>query len=260
MQAIAQKAGFSETAFVLPANYADFQVRFFTPVEEVPLCGHATIATLHLLKEQNLLSAGNYQQETKAGVITVQIHPNHTQQLALTTPEFLSFPNVEPIAKSLNITTDDFAPNLVPQIVSTGLPDVIIPIKNLTTLHQIMPNFEAITTLSETLGVVGYHLFCLETIDPLATAHCRNLAPLLGIPEESATGTANGALAAYLFHHKVLPSKAYNSPLVFEQGYTMGSPSEIQVALTIENKQITALYAGGKATIINTFEKAQTPE
>jgi len=94
---------------------------------------------------------------------------------------------------------------------------------------------------------VGYHAFSLETKYG-STAHCRNFAPLYGIPEEAATGTSSGALACYLFKHgKITEGQART--LVFEQGYGMGRPSEILVLLDVSDNGITGVHVGGKATV-----------
>ena len=78
MQHIAKIVGFSETAFVLKSNNADFKVKFFTPHSEVDLCGHATIATLYLLANKGIIRVGGYTQETKAGVLKVENHEDGT--------------------------------------------------------------------------------------------------------------------------------------------------------------------------------------
>jgi PhzF family phenazine biosynthesis protein len=247
MMAIAAKVGFSETAFVSPSGIADVQVRFFTPNAEVDLCGHATIATFHLLHQQGLLGLGDFTQETKAGILPVSITQGQRIIMTQATPVFSDTPDPALVYNTLGLTPADYHPTLVPQVVSTGLRDLIVPITNLKTILAIQPNFEAVSKLSQQFDLIGYHLFCLETLaHDEATAHCRNLAPLVGIPEEAATGTGSGALACYLWQHQLItPTQA--KALRFQQGYSMQRPSQIEAILTLENNTIAGVQVGGKA-------------
>ncbi len=245
MQIIAKKVGFSETAFVQKSDKADFKVRFFTPNKEIDLCGHATIATFYLLAKKGIIKPGNYTQETKAGILNVEIKKDKTAFMEQNRPKFSEIISKKEIAKSLNVSEAAFPPNLPIQIVSTGLKEIFIPINSIKELHKIKPNFPKIIKISKKYGVVGYHLFTLETKFKSA-AHCRNFAPLYGVPEESATGTANGALACYLFENKMITKKQAKN-LIFEQGYSMDRPSEVLVSLDIKNNKIAKVKVGGIA-------------
>ena len=104
---------------------------------------------------------------------------------------------------------------------------------------------EKIKQISRKYNAVGYHVFALESLHG-ANANCRNFAPLYDIPEESATGTSNGALGCYLYHYgKINDEKASN--LVIEQGYSMKKPSEIMVSLTVKKNEIFEVKVGGNA-------------
>lgn len=251
MLKIATKVGFSETAFVSKSKVADFKVRFFTPSEEVDLCGHATIATFFLLKEKNILSAGVYVQETKAGVLNVEITESGKVLMNQANPEYFGELERQEIADSLNISVDLIMDSLPIEIVSTGLRDILIPIKSLSDLLAIKPNFQKVLEVSKKHEVVGYHLFSLETQFE-SIAHTRNLAPLYDIDEESATGTSNGGLSCYLFKHKILNEKEVQN-IVLEQGYCMNLPSKISVSLSTKGDKIMAVKVGGKA--LNIQEK-----
>jgi len=245
MQKIACKAGFSETAFVQKSDKADFKLRFFTPRGEVDLCGHATIAAFYLLAKKNLLKPRIYSQETKAGILNLEIKEDGTIFMNQNLPGFFDEINKKEIAESLNITEEILCDDLPIQIVSTGLRDIIVPIKSLKDLHDIKPNVEKVSEISKRYDVIGYHLFTLETKFG-STAHCRNLAPLYGIPEESATGTSCGALSCYLFNYGKIP-KQNTCRLVFEQGYSMKKPSEIIAELKIRDDKIIEVKIGGIA-------------
>lgn len=252
MQKIAQKVAFSETAFVQKSNKADFRVRFFTPNGEVDLCGHATIATFYLMAKKNLLESGTYTQETKAGILNFEVKDDNTIFMNQNSPQFFDVIDKKEIAESLNISEEIISDDLPVQIVSTGLRDIFVPIKSLKDLHEIKPNFEKVSQISKKYDVIGYHLFTLETKFG-STAHCRNLAPLYDIPEESATGTSSGALSCYLFKYGKI-SKQNADHLVFEQGYSMKKPSEIFVNLKLQEDKIIEVKVGGIASDIQERE------
>ena len=246
MQKTAARIGLSETAFVQKSVAADFKIRFFTPAAEVDLCGHATIAVFSLLFGLRRLRAGKYRQETKAGVLGVEVQKDGTVFMEQSLPSFESAVDRGEVAGSLGLGPNSLRPDMPVQIVSTGLRDIIVPINSLGDLLNIKPDLDKITDISKKYGAVGYHAFSLETKHK-STAHCRNFAPLYGIPEEAATGTSSGALACYLFRHgRITDTQAQK--LVFEQGYGMRRPSEIFVRLDIENRNITGVHVGGKAT------------
>ncbi len=246
MQKIAARVGLSETAFVQKSAAADFKIRFFTPAAEVDLCGHATIAVFSLLFGLRRIRAGGHSQETKAGILGVEVQMDGTVFMEQTLPLFGNTIDRSEVAGSLGIGINSLAPDMPAQIVSTGLRDIIVPVISLPVLLGIIPDFDKISSISKKQGAVGYHIFSLETRHK-STAHCRNLAPLYGIPEEAATGTSSGALACYLFKYgKITEDQAQR--LVFEQGYAMRRPSEIVVRLDIKNTDIAGVHVGGKAT------------
>lgn len=252
MKKIAEIIGFSETAFVMKSDIADFRVRFFTPNEEVNLCGHATIAAFYTLAGEGIIKPGKYSQETKAGVLKVEINEDFTVMMDQNTPIFYDIISKEEIADSLNISEAAFPEDLPVQIVSTGLRDILVPVENLETLNSIQPDYKKVSDISKKYNAIGYHLFTLETLYG-STAHCRNFAPLYGIPEESATGTSNGALASYLFKYgKINAERAGN--IVIEQGYSMKKPSEIFVSLTTQDDDILSVRVGGKALNLSEIE------
>ena len=252
MRQIAKKAGFSETAFVQKSDKADFKVQFFTPNNEVDLCGHATIATFFLMNKINLLQAGKYTQETKAGVLDIEIKPTGVILMNQKLPEFFSEIDKTEIADSLNIPTEMMCSDLPIQVLTTGLKEIFIPIKNLKDLFEMKPNFEKVAEISKKYNVVGYHLFTFETKFK-STAHCRNFAPLYDVPEDPATGTAIGALSCYLFQNKRINDKQSEN-LVYEQGYSVGRPSEILGNLKIKEGKIVEVKVGGIACNIQQKE------
>lgn len=252
MKKIAGIIGFSETAFVMRSGLADFKVRFFTPNEEVDICGHATIGTFSTLLSKGLIKPGKYLQETKAGVLSVELKEDFSIMMNQNTPSYYQIISKEEIADSLNITINEIVDELPIQIVSTGLRDIIIPIKNIDMVNSIKPNFEKVSKISSKYNTIGYHIFSLESLNG-SNAYCRNFAPLYGIPEESATGTSNGALACYLVKYDKIKYDNANH-IIVEQGYSMEKPSEIIVSLTTEGKEVIEVKVGGKALNLSEIE------
>jgi PhzF family phenazine biosynthesis protein len=251
-QKLAARIGFSETAFIEKSTAADIKTTFFTPTAEVDLCGHATIAVFSLLFELGRIRAGKYCQETKAGILGVEVQKDGTIFMEQALPKFGDAVDAGEVARSLGIGPRSLLPDLPAQIVSTGLCDIIVPVTSLRTLLNLKPDFNEIAAISKKYRAVGYHVFSLET-KYRATAHCRNFAPLFGIPEEAATGTSSGALACYLFKHGTI-SEEQARRLVFEQGYGMKRPSEILVRLDFKGQEIERVHVGGRATAAKKFE------
>jgi PhzF family phenazine biosynthesis protein len=246
-QAIAASAGFSETAFVEKSDRADFKLRFFTPTDEVDLCGHATIAAYALLFQKEKISAGTYTQELKTGVLKVTVLDNGFVFMEQHVPEFSEMVDPARIQKICKMPLS-FS-NLRPQIVSTGLRDIMLPVENRETLFSLAPNLDVLSKLNRETHSVGMHAFTLDTLHPDSVAHCRNFAPLFGIPEEAATGSSMGALACYLFKNGALDGRNVEM-MRFEQGYSMDQPSEIFVTLKTAGSEIKEVFVGGKAVLV----------
>lgn len=247
MQKVASKMGYPETAFVCtPAKNinADLTVRFFTPLSEVDFCGHATLATFYLLWYLKILSAGNYIQATKAGLLNVCITDNGQVIMDQQAPQFMSIFPAQTIAPLLGLPINAINLQLHPQKVSTGLPDLFVAVTS-GYLQQVMPDLSAISELSRQHSLTGLHVFEL-TSEETHDAICRNFAPRFGIDEEAATGSSSGALACYL-QRLYFPQKTDYS---FLQGQSLGLESEINVSLTIADNAVTQVKAFGTATLI----------
>lgn len=252
MQRTAKEVGFSETVFIQESSKADYRARFFTPSSEVDLCGHATIAAFSLMTGLGIIDKGKYTMETMAGVLDVEVHNDNRVFMNQTLPEYFDFVPSSEIADCLGISECNISSALPVQIVSTGLRDIMVPIDCLKTLLDIKPDMSKIVELSIKYHVIGVHAFSMETMNN-STAHCRNFAPLYDIPEESATGTSNGALACYLWKHKLI-SLDQTYGLVFEQGYSLNNPSEIVAKLEINGDSISAVKIGGIAVLTGKLE------
>ena len=237
MLQIAAELRYSETAFVRKDAYKEFTVRYFTPKAEVELCGHATIASFYLLHHEGLAS-GTCLCHTLAGNLTVEAGEKVMMQMA--TPRIVAtIKTTGEIYKALNV--NGYHPNLPVQIAYSGLPDFMIPLPDVQTLQTLNPDMEAITAITKKYEAVSFHVFAFANDG--YTAHVRDFAPLYGVPEESATGTANAALTFYLQHNGRLGAEA---ECAFLQGEAMGRPSVVATQIRKDG----AIYVGGTAAIV----------
>jgi trans-2,3-dihydro-3-hydroxyanthranilate isomerase len=251
----------SETAFVFPIKNedADYEVRFFTPEQEVDLCGHATIGTFYALAEKGYIevkdSVITIKQKTKAGILPVEIHFEEDEigkiMMNQAQPEFLfQITDYRELAQIFGINENEIGIEkylIHPQGVSTGLPDLIMPVKSLEVLKKLKLKKEKLVDFSNRHGLVGVHAFTLEAEETDSSLACRNFAPAVGIDEEAATGTSNGALGAFLIRHNILRFKDGMS-IICEQGYYMDRPSKIIVKLDGTKDEFT-VKVGGQAVI-----------
>ena len=234
---IAAELRYSETAFVRRDSDSEYTVRYFTPKAEVELCGHATIATFAMLHHENGLT-GRCLCHTKAGDLAIEVGDRVMMQMA--TPQIVkTIDEPEEIYRALGV--GDHMPALPVMIASTGLPDIMIPLRDVAMLQSLKPDLEAITAITRKYEAVSFHVFAFA--GDSYTAHVRDFAPLYDIPEESATGTANAALTHYLQQNGCIPSTGDFS---FLQGEAMGRPSVVATRVTADG----TIYVGGTATVV----------
>ena len=245
MQQIAAEFKHSETAFVQKEADGTVTLRYFTPAGEVELCGHATIASFALLRSLDLLQDGLHTAHTKAGDLTIDVSGD-TVWMDMAPPVLLrELPEAEwpALYEAYGLTVADRPEGFVPKIVSTGLADIMMPVRDHETLMRAVQNAPVVTELSKHYDVTGVHMFCLGGED--CTAYCSNYAPLYDIPEECATGTSNGALTYYLYLQGLVKAGEEN---VFVQGEHMNRPSEIRSRLKVEGDAVT-VQVGGRAVM-----------
>lgn len=237
MRKTAAELRYSETAFIkflsepdADGTYSAFNVRYFTPAAEVDLCGHATIASFSCLRDAGLVKPGTtVLNKTLAGDLDIIIG-EESILMDVAPGECVGVIDEEETLKELygvlGIKYEDNLPileSLKPEIISTGLPDIMLPVASKEELNKMAPDFAAVTELTRRIDVVSIHPFALGEDD--VTAYCRDFAPLYDIDEEAATGTANGSLTYYLQENEVIPAAA---KCLFVQGEAMGRPSEIR--------------------------------
>jgi trans-2,3-dihydro-3-hydroxyanthranilate isomerase len=256
MQRIAREMSLSETAFVASSERADFRVRFFTPLKEIDRADHATVATFHALVEEGLIAARDgvvtIKQELNVGVLPVEIEVEagvaKRVVMAQQRPLLGSAYSASSWAEALGIDETEILEGYPLQTVSTGTPQLMVPVKSLTTLRLLRPDFETMAALTEQGDFFSAHVFTLETLSEEADFHARHFAPAAGVREGPVTGSASGAMAAYLVHYGLMGK----SSLVAEQGHFIGRPSLVYIDLEKEGDEITTVKVGGSAvTVMN---------
>jgi len=212
MLEIARELNNSETAFILPpeGDDHDVRVRFFTPTTEVPVCGHATVAAHYVMALEGR-PPGACRQLTGAGVQRIHATPDEgdiriaIEQNPPTFAEPLPPDLVARVAAALGIGTDALDPRCPVQFVSTGHGKLLIGLRERATLQNLVPDAAKLAALSEAAGTRGYFAFTLDTpADDEARTWGRMFAPAIGIAEDPVTGNANGPLGAYLLRHGLL--------------------------------------------------------
>lgn len=232
-QEIARTLGFSESAFVEKSDTADYKVRFFTPTQEVDFCGHATVATFHTLVQAGFIksaqsSSAVVTQQTGIGILPVTCFRDGRimmTQNPLTFGRILK--NRAGVAALLGLTQDQLLEQPI-QVVSTGLPKLVIPVANLAVLRSIQPQLANIRAHTKAHNYMGIAVLTPESFTGAATLSARCFNPLVGINEDPATGIAAGPLACYARTY-LLPG---TNQFVIEQGFDMGKASTIYVDIS----------------------------
>lgn len=249
MQAIAHELNLSETTFVFPPDdpSCQFKVRIFTPTRELPMAGHPTLGTAFVLRHLGLLkpdTSSTFQEGV--GPIPVEVTSGGTVWMMQPPPQFgRTYANASGIAHLLGVATTDIVPNMPCQVVSTGVPFLLVPLLNLAAVQRSWVNAGQ---WEGQVGdeAVGVYVFTGEVSGNKATLHARMFGPAVGIPEDPATGAAAGPLAAYMWRY--LPDGAVKQ--VIEQGVEMGRPSLLETAVIVQTDRMAGVRVGGQCVSI----------
>ena len=244
MLQVAAELRYSETAFVRRLSAAEYHVRYFTPAAEVELCGHATVATFALLHRLGLADGrclchtlvGNLAVEAGERVMMQMARPRIVETIADTDEIYKALGlNFSIVNSQLSIL------DLPVQVAYAGLNDIMVPLPDVSTLNALQPDMEAVAAITKEHATTSFHVFAIAKDG--YTAHVRDFGPLYGIPEESATGTANAALTHYLAVNGVIPQQG---DFAFLQGEAMGRPSVVATRIAPDG----TVYVGGTAAVV----------
>jgi PhzF family phenazine biosynthesis protein len=258
---IAREIGASETVFVesLGDDGTRFRTRFYTPTHEVDLCGHATIAAFHQLAENGVVrldgASVRAEQETRVGSLGVEIRRRDEgspmvvmDQKAPTfeTPE-LSVGKLSAMFGIGKAQVDERHPI---EIVSTGIRSLHVPLKAISHFPDLKPLHGKIAELCREHELSTVQLFTLETEDASANAHVRVFAPAVGVDEDPVTGTAAGALGAYLVRNKIVTPTEGSVRLLIEQGTEIERHGLVHVEIGLDEAEIETVRVGGTAVTV----------
>lgn len=257
MQDLARELKHSETAFVLAPDGADHDVRlrYFSPTTEVPLCGHATIATHYVRAGLPGFGSSEFRQKTAAGIQRIRIGRNEAGGRRVFMQQ--ERPRIDPpldasvrhrIAAALGVADDQLTATLPLQVVSTGHGKVMVPLEPTVDLDALAPRMPALAALSAEIGCNGYFAFQLRKGE--AATDGRMFAPAIGIDEDPVTGNANGPLGAYLVHHRLLPHDGASLRFAGHQGRALRRDGIVHVEVRIVDDEPVEVTIAGDACIL----------
>ena len=252
MLAVAREMNLSETVFVQKPteDEALARLRIFTTRQELKLAGHPVIGTWFLLAALGVVPAQeggvHVLQQTGAGVLPVEIRfkDGRPQRVTMTQKDAAFRParlNKKALAEALGLSVKDFDPELEPEYVSTGLFNLMVPLRKRTALSKIAMNMVALRKLIGKNGAMAYCFACGDN----GKAFSRGMLPWEQY-EDAATGSAAGALGAYLVKHGRLPAA---QTLNILQGEEMGRPSHIEVEVTQKGKKLVPRVSGAAVKV-----------
>ena len=252
--AIAREMNLSETAFVVKSDRADFGARYFTPAEEIPLAGHPTIATVYALIDSGRLKlTGDLTTitlELRVGPIRVDIQAEQgaAKQITMSQqkPRYGAVYDPEEVLPVFGLKVDDALPGVPLQTVSTGTPQLMIPVRDIDVLRHALLDTAAYLQLRARGDFFSPHLFCLYG----ATAQGQTFARHFGTPpdllEDPFTGSATGGMGAYLWHYELITQPTF----IAEQGHWMRRPGQAAVEVVGPRADIETVKVGGAAVAV----------
>ncbi|ATG44163.1 phenazine biosynthesis protein [Phaeobacter piscinae] len=237
-----------ECTFTGPSEVADVRVRYFLASREIPFAGHPTIATVAALRDRGLMTGDAITLDTGAGLVRVTI-VDDLIEMTQVAPEFGAFADPELVAAAVSLPVDAIVGQ--PQRVSTGLPFCITVLRDRAALEAAQLNISALTRLGETMGAEGIDMMepFLVTLEG-ATAEGDTFSRLLmappSPPEDPFTGSATGAMAAYLWRHGLMEADRF----IAEQGHGLGRPGQAVVTRVGPAEAPSGIRVAGRGYVL----------
>jgi trans-2,3-dihydro-3-hydroxyanthranilate isomerase len=249
MQQIAQEMNYSETSFIPSSQTEDggYDVRIFTPQKELPFAGHPTLGTAYII-QQEIIQKPLEQVILNLGVGQIPVTWTQDEDgdeifwMRQNNPEFYHTLEANLVAEVLGLEVSEIDPKFPIQEVSTGIPFILVPLKNLAALKKAKVNLEKYSKLMEITHSTEIFVFSPEPYSPENQISARMFAPSLGIPEDPATGSANGCLAGYLIQHSYFEKDQID--LKVEQGYEINRPSILYLKAKKVSDKIEVMVGG----------------
>ena len=258
MLAAAAAVGFNETAFIMSSSAADMKLRYFTPGQEMDLCGHVTVASLFMLDEQGKVASDKLLIETRAGILPVTLNreKGRTQigmQQAPYREEYFNG-SISALADAVGLTEKDLDERYPAVYGSTGSWTLLLPVKHLDAFRKMKPDNRRFPGILTQYPRASVHPFCLETIHPEASMHGRHFSsPFSGTVEDPVTGTASGVMGMYYQKHIENNAPGGKSrEILVEQGQEIGRDGIVRVCLPEGSSD--AVRICGTAVFVKEFD------
>jgi trans-2,3-dihydro-3-hydroxyanthranilate isomerase len=263
MQAITREMNFAESTFILPAETpgTGIRMRIFTPHVEMPMAGHPTIGSTFALAHSGVIAPGSprFVFGLNIGPVPVDLEWEGIRLrfawMTQSNPTFGSpVADRAMIAQAIGLTPDDLVPDLPVQVVSCGVPYVMVVLRDRDTVDRAACDAGAFRRLNAAFGDdFAVFFFAVSPADVPETVYSRMFAPSFGIVEDPATGSASGPLGCYLVRHGLVSGDVQRH-IVSSQGVAMGRASTIHVAITGTADAITQVKVGGEAVLVGRGE------
>jgi trans-2,3-dihydro-3-hydroxyanthranilate isomerase len=250
MQRLAREINFSESTFILAdaPRSGGFDVRIFTPREEVPFAGHPTLGTAYIINQEMLQGkAGEVVLNLPVGQIPVTFSPDGYCRMKQIQPVFGPRHEAEILASILGLDVSEIDERFPVEEVSTGLPFFIVPLKTIAALRKAKVEHGKYYELIKNTLAKGILVFCPETHEPGNDLSVRVFVDYFGVPEDPATGSGNGCLAGYLVKQRYFGTESIQ--VRSEQGYEMGRPSLLLLQAEAHGAQID-IQVGGRCEVV----------
>ena len=254
MQRIAKEMNYSETTFILSDEKRDggYDVRIFTPEKEVPFAGHPTLGTAYVIQQEIVKEPiERIVLNLEVGQIPVTLKYKRKQVEVLwmkqMAPIFIQTFNAGRICEVLSLNRESVDDGFPVQEVSTGLPSIIVPLKTLNALKKAKIARDKYFEFVKHTQAKTILIFCPETYNQENDLSVRVFANYYGVPEDPATGSANGCLAGYLVKNRYFGKDRIN--IRVEQGYEIGRPSLLLLKAESKEGKID-VYVGGKVIMV----------
>jgi trans-2,3-dihydro-3-hydroxyanthranilate isomerase len=247
LQKIAAEINYSETTFILSEEERNggYDVRIFTPKEEIPFAGHPTLGTAYVIaREITPETVERITLNLKVGQIPVKL--GDVCWMRQPSPTLGDVFRSSQLSRVLGLDDADLDERFAIREVSTGLPCIVVPLKSLEILKRCRVNIDAYYDLISATQAKAVLAFSPEPYDK-ADLSARFFADYYGVPEDPATGSANGCLAAYLVEHEYFGEDAVDTRV--EQGYELGRPSLLYLRAEKREDEIN-VFVGGKVQMV----------
>ena len=232
-----------ECTFTGPSDVADIRVRYFLASREIPFAGHPTIATVAAMRSRGLFEGDTLTLETGAGIVNIQLRGDQIEMTQIA-PEFGAFVPADLVAETIGLPEEAIISP--PQFVSTGLPFCITVLRDHAALRAATLNQGPLRQVAAKAGFTGSDmaeplLVTLQGATEGGDTFSRLLLAPPSPPEDPFTGSATGAMAAYLWKHGLMPKDSFTA----QQGHDMGRPGQATVTRVGPSDAMTGIKVAG---------------